>query len=206
MIHLHEVIFRNVIPRINEDLKEALDQIGDWFVEELFTYIRIYGSEIGPHALLRYILERISLREVVNQTTLNDQAQKLSKLQKKIWPNFPIKFGKLSLKDGGHAFKEAEKLQCVWIDSLPHYDYDPSGKINDHYKVVSYIKTFTHQNTPFDDVFINIDDFVQAVERGKLLSNEERAKLQEFRENTYEEFLEHKSLSFFCLYSRFKIS
>lgn len=60
-----------------------------------------------------------------NQDTLYGQSQKMRKLQKKIWPVFPIKFGEMNTKDQGHAFKEAKELQHVLIYSLPHYEYDP---------------------------------------------------------------------------------
>jgi hypothetical protein len=60
------------------------------------------------------------------------------------------------------------------VTQLPHYDYDPRGIINEHYKVVSYIKNFIHQQPPFDYVFVNIDDFDQEINRGKSMDNEEK--------------------------------
>jgi hypothetical protein len=82
MIPLHEVIFGKTPPRVSQDIKEALVQIGVWFIDELFNYIRVYGSEVGPHSFPRYILERISIREIKNQTALHGQARKLSRLPK----------------------------------------------------------------------------------------------------------------------------
>lgn len=152
-------------------------------MEELFTYIIVYGSEVGPHLFYRYIPERIDLREVTNQTSLNKQAQKLTKFQKKIWPNFLINFGNVCLKDREHAFKEAEELNHVWFYSLTLPQYEPQGIINYHYSVASYKKTYTHLQPLIDEFFFNIDNFHQAFKRGQLLSREDRSKMQEFRQN-----------------------
>lgn len=48
-------------PRINKDFKEVVSQNGDWFVEESFSYIRIYGSEVGPHVLRKFITDKSTI-------------------------------------------------------------------------------------------------------------------------------------------------
>lgn len=106
----------------------------------------------------------------------------MSKLQKKIWPVFQIKFGEMHIRDWGHAFKEVKELQYVWLYSLPHYEYDPLGIINNHYRTMSYVKIFTHQDPPFNEVFIAINNFQQDFNKGNLLDVEGRVKLQELRE------------------------
>ena len=140
--------------------------------------MRVYKSEVGPLPLPRYILERITLREVANQSASNGQARKLSKIQKKIWRDSPINFGKVYLKDRVHAFKEAKELNHVWFYSFPPHEYYPRGIIYDHYKVIIYIKTYTHQHHPFEEIFISIDNFHQPFERGNLLTREDRSRLQ----------------------------
>ena len=95
----------------NDNLKEDLESIDHWLVEELFSYIRFFGSEVGPHFLPRYISERLALREVANQVVLYGQAKKLSKLQKKLWFNFSIKFGDINILDKGHEIKESKELK-----------------------------------------------------------------------------------------------
>lgn len=97
-------------------------------------------------------------------------------------------FQTIKLKDRDHAFKEVEEPNNLQFHSLPHFDYDPDGTINDHYKVVIYIKTFTQRKNPFNGVSMNIDSFDQEIERGKIMSVEVREKPQEFIENTYQYF------------------
>lgn len=59
MIPLQEVLFGESTPRISKDLLEALSKIGDWLIEENFSFIRIFGSEVGPNVLPRYISNRL---------------------------------------------------------------------------------------------------------------------------------------------------
>lgn len=159
MIHLHQVLFGKIPPRISDNLKEGLESIGRWFVEELLTYIKVFVCEVGPHLLPQYILESLALIEVANQAVLYGQAKKLSKLQKKLWHNFPIKFGDINILENGHEIKEAEELKEIWLFTLPHNHYDPQGFIGNHYIPVNYIKKFIDQEPPSDVVFICIDDF-----------------------------------------------
>ena len=57
---------------------------------------------------------------------------------------FPIKFGEINIRDQGHASKEAEEPQDVWLYSLRHYEYDTDGIIGNHYIKISYVKIFIH--------------------------------------------------------------
>lgn len=65
-------------------MKEGLESIGHWFVEELSSYIGLFGSEVSPHILPQYIPGILALREVANQVDLNGQTKNLSKLQKEL--------------------------------------------------------------------------------------------------------------------------
>jgi len=51
------------------------------------------------------------VKEVVNQVVLYGQAKKLSKLQKKLWPNFPIMLGDINILNKGHGIKEVKELK-----------------------------------------------------------------------------------------------
>jgi hypothetical protein len=42
----------------------AIKEIGDWFLDEEFSYIRIYGCEGAPHFLPIYVPNQLALREV----------------------------------------------------------------------------------------------------------------------------------------------
>jgi hypothetical protein len=41
--------------------------LGDWFIDEEFSYIIIYGCEGAPYLLPRYVPGRLALREIAYQ-------------------------------------------------------------------------------------------------------------------------------------------
>jgi hypothetical protein len=42
-------------PCISETVSKNLKAITDWFIEERFSYIRVYGCSIPPHALPKFL-------------------------------------------------------------------------------------------------------------------------------------------------------
>ena len=60
------------------------------FGEELFTYVRIYGSPIAPHVLPLYVPSKLLAREVSYQTVGNGLTKSLKEAKKSISPSFPI--------------------------------------------------------------------------------------------------------------------
>jgi len=59
MLPLYQVIFDERPPRISRGALDDLTTIGKWFGEELFTYVRIYGSLDATHVLPRYVLDKL---------------------------------------------------------------------------------------------------------------------------------------------------
>jgi hypothetical protein len=51
-------------PRISHTIVENLKIVVDWFIEEKFSYIRVYGCSIPPHALPKILPDRLICREV----------------------------------------------------------------------------------------------------------------------------------------------
>jgi hypothetical protein len=70
IIPLHQAFFSFLPPRITEQAMHNLDQIGDWYIEETFSYIRVYGCNAPPHALPKFMPDRLVCREIAYQTTV----------------------------------------------------------------------------------------------------------------------------------------
>jgi hypothetical protein len=68
MVPLYFVLKNQPAPRFTQESIDAIKDIGDWYVDEEFSYIRIYGCEGYPHLLPRYVLDRLALREISYQT------------------------------------------------------------------------------------------------------------------------------------------
>ena len=76
---------------------ENLKTIADWFIEEHFSYIRVYGCSIPPHALPKILPDRLICREISYQLVNGGIGLELKAQQKKSWPYFPVYLGKFAL-------------------------------------------------------------------------------------------------------------
>jgi hypothetical protein len=54
-------------PCISNTVIENLKEIADWFIDENFSYIRVYGCSIPPHALPKFLPDILVCREVSHQ-------------------------------------------------------------------------------------------------------------------------------------------
>lgn len=84
------------VPRISNSAQQALKRHGDFFVHhQHYSYIRIYGSNIEPYQLPRYVSNRLMLMEMMRQ---------LTHLHERVWhkksttTNLPIQVGEYQCK------------------------------------------------------------------------------------------------------------
>ena len=68
MIPLQLILKNQLALRFTKEAINTLKELGDWFIDEEFSYIIIYGCEGAPYLLPRYVPERLSLREITYQT------------------------------------------------------------------------------------------------------------------------------------------
>ena len=69
MLPIYQTIFNQPPPRLSHKAKLDLSQIGNWFGEENFTYIRIFGSIFEPHVLPLYVPDKLLAQEISYQLT-----------------------------------------------------------------------------------------------------------------------------------------
>jgi hypothetical protein len=67
IIPMHKMLHGCDPPRISETVSENLMEIDDWFIGKSFSYIRVYGCSVPPHALPKFLPDRLVLREVAHQ-------------------------------------------------------------------------------------------------------------------------------------------
>lgn len=68
MLPIYEIIFHKKTPRISPEAKIELLRVGNYFGEELFTYVQIFGNIHNPHVLPLYVPNKILPREIIYQT------------------------------------------------------------------------------------------------------------------------------------------
>jgi len=64
LVPLYELFFCKTCPIISPMAMEVLKDIGDWYIYEYSTYLRIYGVTHAPHTLLYYVPNGLIIQEL----------------------------------------------------------------------------------------------------------------------------------------------
>jgi hypothetical protein len=70
VVPMHTAIYGYPPPRISDKIVTNLGRIADWYIEEHFSYIRVFGCSVPPHALPQFLPDRLVCHEVAHQTVL----------------------------------------------------------------------------------------------------------------------------------------
>jgi hypothetical protein len=125
IIPLHQILYNYAPPCISELVIGSLRAIADWFIEDNFSYIRVFRCSIPPHALPKFLPDRLVCREVAYQIVMGGIRIELKTSQKKSCPIFPVHIGKFSLLNLGHSKVEATALEGVKLVDLENRKHDP---------------------------------------------------------------------------------
>jgi hypothetical protein len=70
-------------PHISELVIGSFRAVVDWFIEENFSYIRVFRCSIPPHALPKFLPDTLVCREVAHQIVTGGIGIELKMAQKK---------------------------------------------------------------------------------------------------------------------------
>jgi hypothetical protein len=180
IIPMHKLFFGCEPPRISDAVIESLKSVADWFIEENFSYIRVYGCSIPPHALPKFLPDRLVCREVAHQLAKGGIGLELKALQKKAWPSFPVHVGKFTLSNLGHSKVEAESLEEVKLVNIEHRKYDPYQIISRHY-IHCNLKAYEHEVSVYDDIFKDVKSYAEVLNRVQALPPDSQAGFASFQ-------------------------
>jgi hypothetical protein len=107
-VSMHTAIYGYPPPRIFNKIATNLGKRVDWYVEENFSYIRVFDCSVPPHALPQFFPDQLVCHEVAHQIVHGGISKELKAIQKRVWPIFPVYIGMFSLLDYGHS-----KVECV---------------------------------------------------------------------------------------------
>lgn len=93
IILIYEIIFGSQPPRMSQEAMDYLTRVGNWFEEELFTYIKVWGNLAHPHVFALFIPNKLICREVAYHIVSCKITKVLREYSKKAWTIFPLKFG-----------------------------------------------------------------------------------------------------------------
>jgi len=106
ILPLHQLVFNRRCLRFTKEAIIDLQAIGRYFLEESFSYIRIFGSEAFPHVLPMYVSDKLMAREIAYPAVGNGLTKTLREMKKSLWPKFPLQCVSFTLLIYGHAYKE----------------------------------------------------------------------------------------------------
>jgi hypothetical protein len=167
-------------PHISESVIGNLKAVVDWFIEENFSYIRVFRCSIPPHALPKFLPDRLVCREVAHQIITGGIGIELKTTQKKFWPVFPVQIGRFSLLNLGHSKVEAAALEEVKLVNLEHRKHDPYQTVGSHMAHCG-MKAFEHEESPRDDIFKGVKTYEEVLDRVQVLSSDLQTSLLTFQ-------------------------
>jgi hypothetical protein len=64
VVSMHTTIFGHPPPRISDKIVANLGRVADWYIDEHFSYIKVFGCSVPPYALLQFLPNRLVCCEV----------------------------------------------------------------------------------------------------------------------------------------------
>jgi hypothetical protein len=122
-------------PRINEEIQRILHlsdlaKMGDWYLYQNFTEIRVYGCELAPYKLPKYLSVRIFSLEYIRQMINSDDIHFVS-LKKRQQLRIKGQIGSF-ICNSRAVGEEADKiLREMKFDTSFLWHYDPWGIITE---------------------------------------------------------------------------
>jgi hypothetical protein len=162
MVPLHVTIFGHPPHRISDSITVNLSSIADWYVEEEFSYLRVFGAYVPPNALPLFIPNRLACHEIARQTLISGVSKELKGYSKKVSPPFPIYLSSYSLLDFRHAKVEAAALEDLKLVHVEFKKHDPQRVISNHLASCE-LKRFEHENLLSDDIFRGVRSYAEVL-------------------------------------------
>jgi hypothetical protein len=197
IVPVHIAIYGHPPPRISERIMGNLGKLADWFIEENFSYIRVFGCSVPPHALPQFLPDRLVCREVVYQIVVGGINKELKEAQKKVWMTFPIQVGMFTLLDFGHSKVEAVALEDVKLVDIEFKKHDPHKIVENHMAQFN-MKWYMHENSLYDEIFRGVRSYEEVQNRFLTLPPDQQVgflSFQKHRRNSLPKILQGESIA-----------
>jgi hypothetical protein len=182
MVPMHVSIFGDTLPKILDSITTNLTNMADSYVEEKFSYIRVFGISVPPYDLPLFILDRLVCCEITRQTMIGGISKELKGFSKKVWPPFSIHLNTYYLLDFGHAKAEAMALEDIKLVHIDFKKHDLHRIVGNH-MVSCGLKRYEHENFPHDDIFRGAKPYAKVLSRIQTLSPKEMVDFFIFQEH-----------------------
>ena len=150
---LYHWMFNSKAPCISWRAMGTLIDIAHWFPQE-GVIIQVFRMLQAPHALPRFVPDKVLLQEVCYQMTMGF-TMVLTKGKKKPWPSLPLTIGAYTVKDFRAVEAEAEQIKVYHLTPMSRRTYDPNGVIPEHCKRAKFKWMYNHTPCAHEDDFRN---------------------------------------------------
>ena len=96
---LYKLVFNKPCSIFVEESLQALDPLGDRYIERDGNYLWLYGCTSAPHILPKHVLDILVLMEVAYKTAKFGANVKLKEHKKGLFPTCPLTIGVFTLLD-----------------------------------------------------------------------------------------------------------
>jgi len=170
---------------------EVLSNIGDWYIERDFTYIRIYGATKAPHLLPKFVPERLVLREIAYQTILHGFNAYLVKEKLKTFISYSVCIGHYGLNNSVFARMEAHAMLEYGLPEGIFRRHDPHGLVAQHAAQEAILWPYSHDSWEDEEIDKRATSWeevqVRIRQRDQLLTHQQRMALEEQRKKEEED-------------------
>lgn len=125
MLPIHQIIFDKETLIISLEDEIDLLPVGNYFGEELFTYILVFGSLSNPHFLPLYVPYKLLAWEIRYKTVGNGISRVLKEFNKKVCHVFPLHCGMYTLENFKHVAIEINSIIEFNFPTIPNRYYNP---------------------------------------------------------------------------------
>jgi hypothetical protein len=129
---LYESIFCAPAPCMTNKALSIIQNIGDWYLMEHGTYIRVYGATKAPHLLPRFVPDKLVLQELAYQTIVHGVGAALYRNKKDIWPSLPLWIGSYCFASLKQAQAEVDTLLSYGFGEECFRRHDPKKVVREH--------------------------------------------------------------------------
>jgi hypothetical protein len=182
IIPIHEAIYGHPPPKIYEQIMGNLGVIADWYIQESFSYIRVFGCYESPHALPRFLPDRLVCREVAYHIVYAGITKEMTTTHKRVWTTHPIQAGIFSLSYFGHAKVEASTLDDIILATIEFKKHAPHRVVENNLAQFN-MKKYFHEYSPFDEVFIGAKSYEEVISRFHNLPEKEQSCILNFQKH-----------------------
>lgn len=160
--------------------------------EELFTYIRVFGSLAHPRVFPLFVIDKLLAKEVAYQTVGKGLTKFLKDAKKFTWPCFPISCVTYTLENFKNSSIEIDQIRAFNFPTILNRPYDPHG-VGEDDTTQDKLKPFLNEPDKLDDLFGMVLEYYMVEKLAAYhLSLDELIRFNQYHQQRIAHF--HKSL------------